>query len=200
MNRAVVSGVFTTSAIIPAIDYDSMSLQLQVEDVNRSVTVSGTDSVVAASHTWTFANAGFTNDYIGGTIKVTGATQSNNNNAVQIISVTNPTTAVSNGTQTNETFNNGNTTLVITKKPLTGSWILEGSNNWFANNLTGGSAGGGLWNKVDSLFAPTVNTFLASGVQYTQTSTCDFNAFKITASGVSGNGLTTVYVCAKGTF
>ena len=115
VGRQLISGVQFVQYVFPAYDYDGVSFQLLNENVIRQVTVSGTDAVVAASHTWTFANAAFTSFDSGGFITVAGATNGNNNNTFLINSVTNGTTVVTNGVQTNETFSNGTTKLTVYK-------------------------------------------------------------------------------------
>jgi hypothetical protein len=100
--------------------------------------VTAADAVVAASHTWTFANGNFTVRDIGGTFAMSGATNANNNGVRIITAVTGPTTIVTDGTQTNETFATiANITAIVTDTAVADGYQVYGAVNKGAQTNAG---------------------------------------------------------------
>lgn len=97
----------------PLFDFNADNIDLLGNSPNqRPIVQIATDNVVAASHTWTFANGAFTQADVGRVLTVAGATNAANNATFIIQSVTNATTIVTTGTQTNETFANAGNLLI----------------------------------------------------------------------------------------
>jgi len=168
-----------------------VGLQLITGSV-RDILVRATDAVVASSHTWTFANGNFTSADVGATVTASGAAQSNNNASVVISSVTNRTTIVTNGTQTNETFVPGAPLRVKVARTstLAGTWAIEVSNNYSPDGaaVNGQTPDGGIWTDITSAFLPTVTAPAGSPTsQYVQ---ADLGAreFRVRFTPSSGTG------------
>jgi hypothetical protein len=161
MNSVISGTTPIVSSIQDIMEIDIIGLQLIVENPVRVIAIKDTDHVVASTHTWTFANGAFTSADVGASLKVSGATNSNNNATVTISSVTNSTTIVTNGTQTDETFTDA-VTVVITPVVATGvgTWKVEISCdyedsgvpalNQVQNALTAH------WTDITSAFSPTI--------------------------------------------
>lgn len=154
---------------------DSIAFQALTSAYQRTITVDPADHVVASSHTWTFANGAFTAADVGATLTVAGATNSNNNATVTIASVTNATTIVTGGTQTNETFSNGTTTAVLNGGVVmsyTYSAIAV-SNNYVSAKLPGLNQlpYAGDWADVTAKFANTGSPFFPALAAVTTLST-----------------------------
>lgn len=134
-------------------DMDGVSFELTTAAGRRTIVVTATDNVTASTHTWVFANGAFTADDVGGTLTVAGATNANNNASVTIASVTNATTIVTGGTQTNETFTTP-TNLMVTSAGATitaGAWTIEGSNSYSQSEPNAPDAAG-TWFDITSSF------------------------------------------------
>lgn len=202
------NGAFAVSNIggafaLPAVgmqDLDGISFELKTAAGVRTIVVTAADNVTAASHTWVFANGGFTADDVGGTMTVTGATQANNNATVTISSVTNATTIVTTGTQTNETFTTPtNLTVTVTGFPMNGTWTLEASNS-FASGEPGQSDAAGTWSDCTAQFI-AVTGVVGAQTKFTFSSLAIFSARyvrpKITGTAV-GRALASAIVYAKG--
>ncbi len=134
----------------------AVSFQLETgEDTPRSFAPVVADNVVASTHTWVFANGAFTADNVGGTLTITGAANSNNNGSFTIASVTNSTTIVTGGTQTNETFTVfAAMTATVTDNTVDGTWKIEVSNDLSGagNSAAGQAPTTGTWTDVTSGF------------------------------------------------
>ena len=204
MNSAVSGTTPIVSSILDIMDVDYIGLQLIVENPTRVIAIKDTDHVVASTHTWTFANGAFTSADVGASLKVSGATNSNNNATVTISSVTNSTTIVTNGTQTNETFTDA-VTAVLTGVTATavGTWLIEASCdyedagvpalNQVANTLTAH------WSNVTALFSPTIagpdGSSAAKANQFTQAT---LSARKLRATFTPSSGAGTAFVAQTG--
>lgn len=180
-------------------DLDDVSVAFVFAPSTRTVVVTNTDNVVASTHTWVFANGAFVAGDVGGTITVAGATNSNNNATVTIASVTNSTTIVTGGTQTNETFNNGTTTLVVTK-PLVqvgASGITAAVSNDYSED-TGNNAlpNAGHFGDASSLFTPAFGAITTSGTKYAQAQIVG-RAIQFTVTPTSGQSLLSIFYFAK---
>lgn len=92
----------------------------------RTVTVTNTDNVVAATKTWTFANGAFTVLDTDRDLVLSGVT---NTGTFRITQFINSTTVVTSGTPVNETFNSGSPILNV-----------NGSTRSFAVQLAGGGS------------------------------------------------------------
>jgi hypothetical protein len=117
--------------------FDNIGFQVKwTVEAGRSIAHQAGDAVVASTHTFTFANGAFTAADVGATLTVAGAANSNNNAAVVIATVTNATTIVTNGTQTDETFGVGVTATLVRAKP-TGTFTVQTSEDGATNNQAG---------------------------------------------------------------
>lgn len=178
---------------------DNIGVQLINEADARAVVVTGTDAVVAATHTWTFANANFTAADVGGTITVSGATESNNNGTFTISSRTNATTIVTTGTQTDETFTSA-VSLTVSKKPLAAAWTAKVSNDFIQGDPA--VAGGlpvqnpGHFSSYTGLGTPAAVSGASS--QYLERAGIAARALEIILTPTDGSGLATVIVFGKG--
>ena len=106
---------------------DNLSFQAKWAIATRSIDVLGTDTVVAATKTWHFANGAFTAADVGATFVIAGSVS--NNGSFVVASVTNATTIVSVGAPGgNETFP-GSATMTITDVGPTGTFAVQGSND-----------------------------------------------------------------------
>ena len=172
-----------------------VGLQLVTGSV-RDLLVRATDAVVASTHTWTFANGNFTSADVGATMTVSGAAQSNNNAAVTIASVTNRTTVVTGGTQTNETFVPGAPLRVKVARTstLAGAWVIEISDNYSPDGaaVNGQSPDGGIWSDVTALFHVPAGTAIVdpAGSPTNQAVQADLAAreFRVRFVPASGTG------------
>jgi len=107
---------------------DDLSFQVKWAINERTIVVTDTDEVVAATNTWTFANGAFTAADEGGTFTIAG-TSEGNDGTYTIDSVTDPTTIVSvEAPAADETFA-GTETLTLTQEPPTGVLSVDGSND-----------------------------------------------------------------------
>jgi hypothetical protein len=181
---------------------DGISFELTTAAGTRTIVVTATDNVVAALHTWTFANGAFTADDVGGTLTVSGATNANNNATVTIASVTNATTIVTGGTQTNETFTTP-TNLAVTSTGLTisaGVWTIEASNTYAQGELNAPDAAGNWFDVTASFTAITAVT--GNQGKFTMSSIARFSARavrpKLTLSA-AGRTRANAFAMAKGT-
>ncbi len=199
LNQVQSTGVTPVSYIFDgALDFDNFGFQMITEAVPaRTVIVTGTDHVVASTHTWTFANAAFTSADVGGTITVAGATNAANNNTFTISTVTNATTIVTTGSQTNETFS-GVVTLSVTSAAGAGAWKLYASNNHYgASTGNNTRAVTGSFVDVTSLFNATPTAVTTASDQYRQVNQFAGRNLKIEFTPTSGAALVSVYLTAK---
>jgi len=115
----------------PLFWFDAQDIdQLGNSSLARPIVIVATDNVTAASHTWVFTNGAFTPADVGKVLIVNGATNAANNGSFIITAVTNSTTIVTSGTQTNETFATPGNLLVSVNGA--GAGIQDGSivNAW----------------------------------------------------------------------
>lgn len=197
--QSPTSGTTPLSIIIPgAENFDNFGFQLITEDAPRTVIVTGTDHVVAATRTWTFANAAFTAADVGGSITVAGATNAGNNGTFPIASVTSGTVVVTTGgTQVDETFS-ASVTLVVTKKTVAGVWTLQASNSYNDGGMGFGAvAAAGSWPDATSLLNATPTAVSAPSDQYRQLQGFGGRALRLTLTPSTGSALVTVYCFAK---
>lgn len=162
-NGAILVSNAVGAVGLPAVgcsNLDGISFELTTAAGLRTIVVTAADNVVAGSHTWTFANGAFTADDVGGTLTVSGATNANNNATVTIASVTNATTIVTGGTQTNETFTTPtNLTVTSTGATITaGVWTIEGSNTYAQGESNAPDAAGNWFDITASFTAITAVT------------------------------------------
>lgn len=176
---------------------DNVSFQLVTEALSRSITVALTDSVVAVSHTWTFANGAFTASDVGAALTVSGATNANNNATVTIASVTNATTVVTNGTQTNETFSNGTTLASVVDVALAGTWKVKASNSENRIGDYNGQPRTGTFVDISTLFS-TIAAVSAASDQYTQMANCAAKCLEVSFTRSSGFGKVSAWTFQKG--
>ena len=190
---------------LPAVgtdDIECISFELTTAAGTRTIVVTATDNVVAGTHTWTFANGGFTADDVGGTLTVAGATNANNNATVTISSVTNATTIVTNGTQTNETFTTP-TNLTVTSTGLTitaGTWTIEASNTYAQAQPNAPDAAGNWFDITSSFTAITAVT--GNQGKFTMSSIARLSARAVRpklALGAAGRTRANAFVYGKGT-
>lgn len=139
---------------------------------SRQIAVTATDNVVAGTHTWVFANGAFSAGDVGGALTMSGATNPNNNATVSIVSVTNPTTIVTGGTQTNETFSTAVTAAArsaSTYSPIIGNQFQTRAVPWFARaRLFINATQVGATNELVLLSVDKSTTGLANGVGHIQ--------------------------------
>lgn len=185
------------SAILPLMEFDNVSFQLKTLNVTRTITINAADHVVASTHTWTFANGAFTAADVGGTLTVAGATNANNNATVTIASVTNSTTIVTGGTQTNETFNNGTTTASVTDVPLAGAWTFQADDLYEVSTADNSIPNAGTWPDCTGLFT-TVAAITTTSDKYSQSVGLAARAVRATFTPTSGAGFVTIIAFAKG--
>lgn len=191
-----VSGTDSVEVTLRSMYFDEVSFQLITENVTEDITIDATDHVVSGTHTWTFANGGFSAEDVGGTITVTGATNAANNNTFTIASVTNATTIVTGGSQTTETFNNGTVAVVLTKPVGAGTWKVEVSNDYSPE--TGLSpSNAGHWTDVTSEFSPSIDAVTAPSNQFAQAAPIVSAGMRVTLTMSSGFALATVIANAK---
>jgi hypothetical protein len=181
-------------------DLDGISFQLKTAAGVRTIVVTAADNVVAGTHTWTFANGAFTADDVGGTLTVSGASQANNNATVTISSVTNATTIVTTGTQTNETFTTPtNLTVTVTGAAMNGTWTIEASNDYASGEL-GQSDAAGAWTDITASFV-TISAVVGVQTKFTMSTIPILSAryvrAKLTPTAV-GRALASANVYAKG--
>ena len=122
--------------------FDAQDIDLLGNNPNvRPVVVTATDNVTAASHIWVLANGNFTQADVGRILSFKESVGSNNG-TFTIVTVTNATTIVTNGTQTNETFSTPGNMLASIIGP--GAGLSDGSlvSTWMNKGafLTGGPA------------------------------------------------------------
>lgn len=206
--QQATSATTPIQAIFPLAPFDSASLHLVCEQNTRTVVVTGTDSVVASTGTWTFANANFTANDVGGTITVAGATNGGNNGTFTIltrVSATQITTATAG--LVNETFS-AVVSLIVTGAAVTGAWKVELSNDWARQGLYQ-NVTSGYWSDVTALFANTGSPFFpaivavsaaypaASGNQYSQMAPCGARSARVTFTPATKAGLISIYKFAR---
>lgn len=168
---------------------DIVGVQLETERQGRFIDVLfGTDAVVASTHTWTFANGMFVPGDVTGSLRVANAANANNNATVTISSRTDQHTIVTTGTQTNETFaqqpnppNNPSIQLSVFVidagvNQLTGTWTIEGSNNYIPPMGAGATSYGepqfaGRWQDVTALFGTIAAVAASPNQQYFERAT-----------------------------
>ncbi len=200
--QEATSGTTPVVALIDLEDFDVGSLHLIVENNTRTVVVTGTDSVVAISGTWTFANAVFTTNDVGGTITVTGATNAGNNGTFTIltrVSATVITTATTG--LVNETFS-ASVGLTVTGAPVTGSWLIEGSNDYAKANWGGQNATAGHWADLATLIYPALVSVTApypaaSGNQLLNFAPLGVRTLRATLTPATKAGLISVFGYGK---
>jgi hypothetical protein len=182
-------------------DHECISYELTTAAGTRTIVVTATDNVTAASHTWVFANGAFTADDVGGTLTVSGATNANNNATVTIASVTNATTIVTGGTQTNETFTTP-TNLTVTSTGLTitgGTWTIEASNSYSQGELNAPDAAG-TWSDITASFT-AITAVTTNQTKFTMSSIARLSARSVRAKltlSAAGRTRANALVCAKG--
>ena len=167
----------------------------------RTPLVTATDAVVASTHTWTFANGAFTAADVGGTITVAGATNVANNGTFTITSVTNATTIVTSGSQTNETFTAGGptVTLSVSSAALTGSFTVDESLDYSDGGLNK-IATAGNWADITGLLLPTTGAVaLGSSAIYRELHLFAGHAIRVTFTPTAGAGAVSALFFAKTT-
>lgn len=185
------------SAVFPMIDFDNVGFQLKTLNSSRAITVTVADSVVASSHTWHFANGNFTANDVGAALTVSGAAQANNNATVTIASVTNATTIVTGGTQTNETFSNGTTLASVADIALAGAWTFQADNQFEVATDYNSIPNAGSWPDCTGLFT-TVAAITTTSDKYAQCANFAARAVRATFTPTSGTGAVFIIVFAKG--
>lgn len=106
---------------------DDLSFQVKWALNERTIVVTDTDEVVAATKTWTFANGAFTAADVGATFVLAGS--ASNDGTYTIASVTNPTTIVSVEAPVGDETFAGTETLTLTQEGPTGVLSVDGSND-----------------------------------------------------------------------
>lgn len=155
-------------------DIDSVGVQLIAGYLEEGFSGSDSDSVVAATDTWTLTEFDFTG-LVGATIRVTG-TASNDGDHV----ITNVTSAhvirTTASTTVDETFTAAmRVTVIHTEDPPVGTWKIEVSNDFVPDTngtVYGQVSASGTWTDITSQFSPAIaavtSTFGAANNQYAQ--------------------------------
>ncbi len=186
----------------PMLDYvRGFGIVLVVEDYNRAVTVEITDSVVAVSGTWVFANAAFTANDVGSDLVVDGATNAGNNGTFVILTVVNATTVTTATTGlVDETFDNGDVTLSVNAADaLAATTEVEVSNDYVAVTMPGNqSPNDGHWANVDDMFSPAPPSIAGAASVFFQADPLDARTARIIITPTAGAAYISMYYCAKG--
>ncbi len=183
------------------INVRGFGIVLVVEAAVREVVVTDTDSVVAASGTWVFANAAFTDADVGGSITVAGATNVGNNGTFEILTLvsgTSVTTAITG--LTNETFEADDVTLSVESAALEATTEVEVSNDYVQATLPGLNQipADGHWANVDDMFSPAPPAITEATAEFFQADPLDAMNARIIIIPTAGAGAVSMYYCAKG--
>ena len=188
--------------ITPALDnMDGIAFQVITAATVRALVLTDTDSVVAATKTWTFANGAFDSGDVGATFVVTGSSGGTNDGTFTVASVTNATTIVSvEAPGGNETFDPDTVTVTFTDEPLQADITIEVSNDFVQATLPTPNlpANAGNWTDITDAFVPSIAAITADGSQYIQAYPLVARRARLTITATEGGSDVTILFSAKG--
>lgn len=182
------------SVTLQLVTEERVSLQRQFDTIN-------TDSVVAGSHTWTFANGAFLASDVGGLLVVNGTVS---NDGIYVIATrTSATVITTGGVQVNETFpataGRKPRIFVIPPGTLAGAWLIEAAMDYVGPQQgTYGqpTLGTEHWSDVTALFtvpgggaiAAVVAATASTRKQFASCAVLNARVLRVTFTASAGSG------------
>jgi len=197
------------SAPVDVRNYDGFSLQLIADYFTAPIELTGPGSVDAATSTFTLPGNDFTG-LEGSTITVSGAANDENNGSFLVDSVLDDTlTIAGHHTFVDETFGpDVALSLSMTQAPPTGTWKIEGSNDFATQTSQSPAQGGaygspgnlGHWSDITALFnkpAAVASVSDATSQIVQPDGHCSVRHIRVSFTPSGGMGSPSAYLYAK---